>query len=1600
MKRITILYTVLLFLFLRTELNATIRYVKNANGGNASGSSWLNASNDLQLIIDQSASGDEVWVASGYYRPVRLFSNTATISLNNRQNSFVLKNGVKVYGGFFGNETLLSQRSWQSNQTYLDGDIGTYNDSSDNCYSVVRSIGAVGDALLDGFLVRNGNADGGAANLYSGGGIYIYQSSPSIRNCRFIDNRALNGGALYCGNGSAPTIANCEFQSNTAIDKGGAVSAYIPGSYKMSRCWFGGNKAASGGAIANEYGTSTVSISLKNCVFQGNYASAPGNSGGGAVYNYTDIHSQYVNCTFAGNRAASYGGAIFTISNGTDSLKNCIVWGNQASTSGNNLIDTFGATLTVAYSIIEGGSGGTGNSASHPGFIFPRPASFAPTLSGNYRLLPCSPAVDSGNNAYLTANDNLDFWGNARIQHTYVDKGAYELTQQPITPDSNGVVFVKSNNSTNGNGSTWTNATRELADALSAARSNTAIQEIWVTSGTYLPLYDALSGCTGAELRNRSFVIPGGVKVYGGFAGNETAVTQRSSSAAPSVLEGDLGLTGDTLFKVFHVAMMINNAAGATLDGFTLRNGYANSTTFNIINGHTVSHNDAGALFILQSNNVNVKQCRFENNYGIACGAVKMANTSGTISNSVFTQNRGQNTGALGVVSQSSVTVENTNFSANQATFRTVHNLGGTSRFSNCIFSGNQLSLNYNVTGKPGILDNTNGGLCTIVNSVFSGNTEAPGNYTKVITSNQGNTSVKNSIVWGNTDQSSPVWLEPLGGGQMTVSNSIVQGGYTGTGNLNITPLFINAPAPASAPFTTGDYRVPVCSPAINAGNNTFLLASDTLDMAGNKRIKEMTVDIGAYEYSGARPDAAGIVYVDSSKAAGGTGNSWVNAVNELAIALKAAKYDTAIHQIWIAKGTYKPMFTADSMLCNSAAPRNKAFVMVSGLRLYGGFTGTESMLSQRNSATNKTVLSGDIGLPNDITDNCFHVLIAANLAGNDNRIDGLTITGGYNTFANFNDTLQVNETKVYKHMGAGIHLTRATLNVINCTVSGNSGYTGGGVAFYGHGYFTDPVSSFTNCIISGNVATNSAYPGGAGIYRFSSWGTVNISNCTVTGNRAEHKGGAFAQTAVQGGVTHIVNSVFWLNDGIAGDDNLDTAYTSDIVMNTCIIEGGYPHGTQILNGHPGFFTALNPVNAPSNAGDFRLGVCSPAINAGNNGLLTAGNTTAVNGLARILESRVDIGAFEQTGMSLPATPGDSIVAPIYCTDLNSSYMPYDNWYNFIQQNTNKLVVGIRDSATFLSLSTPVATGKLRMQYGSNTTTLLQNPFGQTGYFYPINRSWTFTTTTLPANPVSMRFYISAQDSMDISGTNFGSLQNLIVYKVNGTHAYNPAATGYKQYTYAATADTSHFTIGKYQGITYVEFKVTGFSSGSIAFVAPTPLEIQLGDFTGLTAGKRNRLDWHTLKEEPGDYFEIERSSNARDFTTLAAQTAKGTTSAAYTYWDEEPLPGRNFYRLKMLDQDGGSHYSKVIQLFTDKSSAVAISLYPNPAKNKVRVMINAPSVPAGTLTVMDMSGKILLRQAVTSFIEHLDMQQFAAGIYEVRYTGEQGTCHLKCVKE
>jgi hypothetical protein len=414
------------------EVSAAVRFVRaDLTTGANNGTSWENAhrgAGGLAAALSASVSGDEIWVSAGTYKPTTTTSRTVAMTL---------KSGVGIYGGFTGAETSRDQRDFAANPTVVTGDLlgndsGTAN-LTDNSYHLFVGSGANTTAILDGFTLRAGNANGASASNYDKGGalIILNSGSPTIRNCLFTANRCtFGGGAVYIFTAAA-TFEDCRFEANVGGSFGGAFDMNNV-SATFNRCVFIGNSAARAGACESFGGSQTR---YTNCIFSGN--TATGSNGGGALWIGNSSSVTARNSTFVANTATSLAGGVIN-TGGSSSFVNCILWANTGpgGTTAANQITNSGGTSSVSYSIVQGGFTGTANLNANPNFVN--------QAARDFRLQPGSPAIDSGSNSAVPAGTVIDFDGLPRFADDpdvadtgagtapIVDRGAFE--RQPPAP--------------------------------------------------------------------------------------------------------------------------------------------------------------------------------------------------------------------------------------------------------------------------------------------------------------------------------------------------------------------------------------------------------------------------------------------------------------------------------------------------------------------------------------------------------------------------------------------------------------------------------------------------------------------------------------------------------------------------------------------------------------------------------------------------------------------------------------------------------------------------------------------------------------------------------------------------------------------------------------------------------------------------------------------------------------------------------------------------------------------------------------------------------------------------------------------------------------
>jgi hypothetical protein len=351
--------------------SAKILYVDDDAIGANDGSSWVNAYWCLQDALANAQTGDKIRVAQGIYRPDKDTGHPN--GTGDRKATFELINGVTIKGGYAGfGEPDPNIQDLVNYKSVLSGDLNdddsevaslnalVYDPTrADNSYHVVMVSGMNETAILDGFTITSGNAGGyiwddvpDEFRLERGGGIYNYESSPTLTNCTFSENSAIGGGGMFNGGNSYPILTDCAFSGNSATFGGGMNNQRS--NPTLINCTFSGNSATFGGGMNNWESNPTIanctfiensvelsdgggmnnwesSPTLTDCIFSGNAASLKG----GGMNNW-ESNPILTNCTFSENSAIA-GGGMFNDGNSYPTLTNCEFSGNSAKSGGGGM---------------------------------------------------------------------------------------------------------------------------------------------------------------------------------------------------------------------------------------------------------------------------------------------------------------------------------------------------------------------------------------------------------------------------------------------------------------------------------------------------------------------------------------------------------------------------------------------------------------------------------------------------------------------------------------------------------------------------------------------------------------------------------------------------------------------------------------------------------------------------------------------------------------------------------------------------------------------------------------------------------------------------------------------------------------------------------------------------------------------------------------------------------------------------------------------------------------------------------------------------------------------------------------------------------------
>ncbi|MBS1775238.1 MAG: T9SS type A sorting domain-containing protein [Bacteroidetes bacterium] len=584
---------------------------------------------------------------------------------------------------------------------------------------------------------------------------------------------------------------------------------------------------------------------------------------------------------------------------------------------------------------------------------------------------------------------------------------------------------------------------------------------------------------------------------------------------------------------------------------------------------------------------------------------------------------------------------------------------------------------------------------------------------------------------------------------------------------------------------------------------------------------------------------------------------------------------------------------------------------------------------------------------------------------------------------------------------------TSATGGFSNISGASNTGYTPGSLTsttyyrrYVMSGGCTDTATALTitvnptianntvsasQTICSGNTPaalTGSTPTGGNGSFTYqwqssttsATGGFSNISGASNTG----YTPGALTSTTyyrryvMSGGCTDTATSIkITVNTGASISTNPPATY-SICATNTILLSVVATNGLSYQ-----WYKGVNPL---SNGGNIS-GATSANLQIANTALSDAGTYNVV------VTSAAGCNNATSTNSVVSINSLGNVLAS---TGSSNTYIQADGITNTFTDASCDPIVKIQDAAggNVLGSVTASVTVTGSVQTAPNGQKYLQRYFIVT----PTNNG--SATVTLYALQSEFTAYNAAPGTfpqMPILGSNSDpNIANIRVTKYSGS----PFVGGGNAVLITPTSVVWNATSNWWE----ITFPVTSFSSFYIHTGVVGPLEITLRNINAVNVGNRNRVDWNTSSETDADHFEVERSVDGTNFSYLTSIKAKGQPSS-YSYWDEKPYEGVNYYRLKIVSQSGRFEYSATVNANV-RSGMFAVQAFPNPVSDQLTIKVEGSIGNNAHVIVTDMTGKLISRTEVKEKLTLIDMSLMAQGVYFVKYHDDEHNATIKVNKQ
>ncbi|MDO4525230.1 MAG: choice-of-anchor Q domain-containing protein [Bacteroidales bacterium] len=740
--------------------------------------------------------------------------------------------------------------------------------------------------VVDGFTIQNGY-------MYNGGGAYLCKNT-TLNNCIVKNCRAIESGSAVYANGA--NVTNSIVCDNGIVDYNTNRNAalYLV-SAKLDSCIVKNNSAYYTSALQAESSVITNSLfegngncnnhiitlsksrmydckminnvnntyssdqivylssgsTVERCLIDGNdtYYQTVYLTGSSTISNsqitkcrsrasyLIEIrdNSKMINCTVADNVSSNQ--TVYCYN--APQILNSIVVGNKRT---NNSESVYVNGATIKYSMIEGGANGEGNIDGSKSS-----AAFADASKGDYSLSGTSLCINAGTDVA----DSLDLNKNVRRQSEAVDMGAIESSfTERATVGS--IIYVKAGS--DGSGLSWDDALGEINQAVTLASTTGNRHDIWVAKGTYLGDTSLISAIS----------LSAGVNLYGGFAGTESSLDERSPKTNVTIIDGRYKRR--CIIQNYDFA----DSLAIVVDGFTIQNGYLqNNSGVNVKSKKNTTFNNCifrnartGNEGVYAEKSI-FRNCQFIENkiqdleiYGGVVDSCSFSDNTTTQSNKIVYLNgsRMSNSQICGITNEYGIidAVENSVISYCKIMnnkiryYNTVYLSNST--LENSLVCGNEIynsGYSYSIISADYNSFITNSTIAhnkTRNSSAVSCNSSSPKKYT----------TIANSIIYGNkvTDVVLP---QVVVSDYMKVKYCASDGDLVGENNIKLATS--NSGSDASKKYVCfinaagGDYRLHATSACIDKGLDSVMTAKT--DIIGGARVYGKAIDLGAIEFDG-----------------------------------------------------------------------------------------------------------------------------------------------------------------------------------------------------------------------------------------------------------------------------------------------------------------------------------------------------------------------------------------------------------------------------------------------------------------------------------------------------------------------------------------------------------------------------------------------------------------------------------------------------------------------------------------------------------------------------------------------------------------------------